>query len=349
MKSRSRNAFTLIELLVVIAIIGVLVAILLPAVQQARAAARRTVCQNHLKQLALAAIGHHEQLGHFPTGGWGSEPSGEPDRERWTGDPEKGFGIEQPGGWAYNILPFIEETTLHDLGSGTTPDEEVLAIKQRDATPIPDFFCPSRRSPFVLKGTDQWRPATSQKYLNFPKPARSNEYAPTDYAANGGNNFYRVTTVGDGSLSIRKVADQGIIFHKSKTRVAQISDGTSKTCLIGEKHTWVDLYTTTWLYPNPNSEKEEWWHYDEGPPFSGRSNLGRSVINGGPRYGRDRRLAERRSMRPAIHGITFGSAHRKGSYFAMCDGSVRTVSYTIDIEAYWNLFQRNDIDYGRIP
>ena len=97
---RRRNGFTLVELLVVIAIIGVLVALLLPAIQAAREAARRTQCINNLKQLALGCQNHHDTHGHFPTGGWGWY---------WVGDPDRGFGKEQPGGWAYNLLPFFEQ------------------------------------------------------------------------------------------------------------------------------------------------------------------------------------------------------------------------------------------------
>ena len=133
--SSTRNAFTLVELLVVIAIIGVLIAMLLPAVQAAREAARRMQCSNNLKQLALGSLQIEAAHGCLPSGGWGWV---------WIGDPERGFGKDQPGGWAYTILPYIEQQDVFDLGKGADTDR-VAIMQGRLQIPITTFICPSRR------------------------------------------------------------------------------------------------------------------------------------------------------------------------------------------------------------
>ncbi len=132
-----RKAFTLVELLVVIAIIGILVAVLLPAIQAAREAARRAQCRNNLKQLGLAANNYMSANKYYPTGGWGWG---------WAGDPNYGAGKMQPGGWMYQLLPFIEENQVWSLGKGLQGTARGNAIKKAIETPIAIFFCPSRRN-----------------------------------------------------------------------------------------------------------------------------------------------------------------------------------------------------------
>src|SRR5262249_32445704 len=142
---RAKRAFTLVELLVVIAIIGILVALLLPAVQAARESARRQQCSNNLKQLALGALNHEQAHKTFPTGGWGWF---------WVGDADRGFKRDQPGGWIYNVLPFIEEDAKHRL-AGDGDRENISAAQQQGTrevirTPVDMIRCPSRRETTIL-------------------------------------------------------------------------------------------------------------------------------------------------------------------------------------------------------
>ena len=139
-----RGGFTLVELLVVIAIIGILIALLLPAVQAAREAARSLECRNHLRQLAMAALNHEQTHGHYPTGGWGYY---------WIGDPDRGFAEDQPGGWPFNLLPFLEQKDLYqlpadgDAGHGDRPAEDGLDALDQDAAGDVELSKPAGEHP----------------------------------------------------------------------------------------------------------------------------------------------------------------------------------------------------------
>src|SRR5262245_9238880 len=117
-----RAAFTLIELLVVIAIIAILIGLLLPAVQAIREAAARIQCANNLKNLALGCIDHQTTTGRLPAGGWGW---------LWNGDPDRPTNRHQPGGWAYNVLPYVEQDNVYRMGAGLPDAQKRAAIAQR--------------------------------------------------------------------------------------------------------------------------------------------------------------------------------------------------------------------------
>jgi prepilin-type N-terminal cleavage/methylation domain-containing protein len=171
-----RNGFTLVELLVVIAIIGVLVALLLPAVQAAREAARRSQCMNQLKQLALASLNHESAHGHMPTGGWGW---------KWQGEPEGGYAEKQPGGWAFNLLAFAEQTQLRNLVSGIPKTDRAAreaAMLKLVQTPVATFNCPSRR-PLQLYAVSGHNPYLAENLRSCKSPDCM--VARSDYAANG--------------------------------------------------------------------------------------------------------------------------------------------------------------------
>ena len=157
-----QDGFTLVELLVVIAIIGVLVALLLPAVQAAREAARRSQCQNHLKQIGLGTLNFESTYQHFPSGGWNVS---------WTADPNRGVGPDQPGSWIYNLLSFIEQGNLRELGAGATigsPAFEEASIKLHQ-TPIATFNCPSRRAAAIYPASYN-NVRLHQEWASFCRP-----------------------------------------------------------------------------------------------------------------------------------------------------------------------------------
>ncbi len=160
------RAFTLVELLVVITIIGILIALLLPAVQSAREAARNVHCKNNLYQLGRAAQQHVEVHGHFPSSGWGY---------MWTGDPDMGFGAQQPGGWLYNLLPYLDQMNVHQLGAGLTGSAKTAALTLQRSVVVSLFYCPTRRRPQALP--------TYEGTWNAGNPTTLGK---TDYAANGG-------------------------------------------------------------------------------------------------------------------------------------------------------------------
>jgi len=152
-----RIGFTVIEVLVVIAIIGILVGLLLPAVQSAREASRRLSCHNNLKQVGIAFHAHHLTQSFFPTGGWAwNAPP-------WYIDGKPAVGEQQRAGWAFQLLPFLEHSSTWTVGAEA-------AIGQ----PIAVYFCPSRRGIQTVVLSDRYVPAVNGGLI---------EHALCDYAA----------------------------------------------------------------------------------------------------------------------------------------------------------------------
>jgi prepilin-type N-terminal cleavage/methylation domain-containing protein len=168
---RRFSGFTLIELLVVIAIIAVLIGLLLPAVQKVREAANRATCQNNLKQMGIACHNLHDTYGQFPGSGWGWT---------WLGEPDRGVDKSQPGGWIYQIMPYMEQGNLQKWGAGLPRAQQLKLNAQMVATVIPMQNCPSRRNggPFMNGNY-------LVTYFNCD-PADPPFMARSDYASNAG-------------------------------------------------------------------------------------------------------------------------------------------------------------------
>ncbi|MCA9233931.1 MAG: DUF1559 domain-containing protein [Planctomycetales bacterium] len=319
-----RSGFTLVELLVVIAIIGVLVALLLPAVQAAREAARRAQCANNLKQLSLAMLQHESALGYLPAGGWGGD---------WVGDPDEGAGLNQPGGWIFNTLPYLEQTAVHDIGSGLTGLDKRKALATRDAIALEPFNCPSRRPTTPFPNAQSKVPINS-RYA--PQHGRS------DYAQNAGDiqklEYWVLDcsprTVADGRKSDWRPAlddHSGVGFAGSIVELRNITDGTSQTYSVGERFIEPQFYETGEA------------HADDWPMYVGfQDDLYRSVWYDVESPNGEAYLPLQ--DRDGIDGASerFGSAHTGGCYIAMVDGSVSNVAYDIDAEVHRQRGHRSD-------
>jgi len=306
-----QSGFTLVELLVVIAIIGILIALLLPAVQAAREAARRAHCVNNLKQIGLAMHNHHDTYRFFPTGGdhpW-------PKIENYPPGPgARSIADKQGVGWMYQILRFLEAENVHDIHVHADLEKERIA----------GYSCPSRGSlrAQASRVLNDYAAAAPDEFWQDPDRWR----VPYNKRYNG----VIVRTNWD-----RLATPPGPTGSSAPTRIADVLDGTSNTIVAGEKR----------LRPNRYSSGD--WHDDCGwtdgwDPDAMRC-TGITNIARGYRYGRDTRApASDPSGCTNSCAYDFGSAHPGGANFLLADGSVRNISYTIDRQTYEWLGDRRD-------
>jgi len=320
--ARSRtHAFTLVELLVVIAIISALVAMLLPALGQVKEAMRGLTCRNNLKSMGAAALRYETEHKHYPTGGWGSD---------WVGDADRGYGRQQPGGWAFNILPFIEQENLYNLASDEKPN--VITPRQKEGAleivlHMPAIFsCPTRGAPNLLPRSESF----------LAHNASDSEFAGrNDYAANSGSHYpsgWDTKGPDPNKIDLANADDwngwfdtsvlDGICFQRSQIGRSHIRDGVGNAYLFAEKYINPDDYE--------NAGKRSWCS-----GFGSDNYRYATVLPREDEAGVDAPQA-------------FGSAHVSGFNVVLCDGTPYSISYEIPLDIHKRLANRHNDDNENI-
>jgi prepilin-type N-terminal cleavage/methylation domain-containing protein/prepilin-type processing-associated H-X9-DG protein len=315
-RSTRRSAFTLIELLVVIAIIGVLVALLLPAVQQVRAAAARTKCANNLKQMGLALYHYHDVYSTFPNGMVNDEEK-----------PPNGYHPEWS--WMALILEFIEGGTLFKLADDyahQTPGGYYNAWGDLGKPPNPvikmvvkTYCCPADPRGEMI--------GTGLTDLN-----KKVDVAFTGYLGVNG------TTAPKYSGGKLLAGADGMLYHKSRVRVSDVTDGTTNTLMVGERP--------------PSSELNfGWWFGSDGrdEEGTGEGSLGAieqdyfdKVLKKPPYNCTVAKLGlQPGTITDTCDQAHFWSLHSNGANFLLADGSVRFVKYSLDPTTFAALCTRD--------
>ncbi len=332
-RTSRRAGFTLVELLVVIAIIGVLVALLLPAVQAAREAARRSSCNNNLKQLTLGLQNFHDTFGNFPPGMVNDDGN--------------------THGWGVNILPYIEQTNIYDrisqsyanLGpSDPSFPKPVMITKSWAGHPNQDSWATGGDQPSrTAHGPNQAYTKTVIKAFICPSnalPTKDNDgYGASSYVGNMGNEVVAMSSFGCGTPS--NSVQNGVLVNASANtstvchNMAAITDGTSNTIILGEVGRSANVTPTN-------------ISHGMFPLWAGGNNSGSCARLGGHLRIVDANMYINRKPPASSPGdpdysdYAFGSYHPAGAQFAFVDGSVHFIPQTIDTAVYRALGGRND-------
>jgi prepilin-type processing-associated H-X9-DG protein len=316
-----------VELLVVIAIIGILVALLLPAIQAAREAARRSQCQNNVKQWSLACLLHLDSHKAFPTGGWPGIFVNQNVRQMSGGTPE--VLDEQAWGWMYQVMPFIEGQSIWAL-----PRQQELVIYREGPA---EGICPSRR-PRTLHTF--WLP-TGEMLSDYS--GNGGDTSPGGGASEGLTPVFRASPRDPthnrhtGVILPMGAAVRAGALRNPLIATKHITDGTSHTILLGEKYVPSNAYLGgAWGDNFAWTRGSEW----EGVRYAWRYNANNEqdiVRNDTPVNNQLSAMGEL----PCNCWI-FGSAHSGGLNAGFADGSTQVIRYDIDATVFKRIANRHD-------
>ncbi|HZZ28258.1 MAG TPA: DUF1559 domain-containing protein [Pirellulales bacterium] len=325
--SAAETGFTLVELLVVIAIIGILIALLLPAVQAAREAARRSQCVNNLKQIGLAIHSHLDAKKYFPTAG--ANVDNVDGTSQW--DTTALYGFER-GSWMYQILPYMEELQLYQLGRDVG-EHNLTALGGKDLAEIqiPMFNCPTRGDRTSLL-TDTAHLYHVNDYVGIMSDFQNSDWQWNHYGATAGatgapsvptDEVHRVYRGMFMKAGHNKSSWPGFLL-----KPPQVSDGLSKTIAVTEEGVWSKFYQWQGL-----STATGYWQ-EPGWPHGAHWDTLRCIRAGSfPTFQNDELSRSVFGTRQSEQG--FGTAHKNVFIAVFGDGSVHPLSTNMDFTVKW--------------
>ena len=293
----------------------------------------------------MGCLHHVEHQGFFPSGGWGWG---------WVGDPDRGFHKEQLGGWVYNILPYVDEDAIHQLGFGLGLTSSAMTAKSQlnvtmIQTPLLFMNCPGRRRAITYAHSGSYGNVTGSvglvarsdyavctgdmlwdEWCSASAPGSPPSSSTPEAWANcppGDPGGYTCTVCWRNPVDY-----DGICFQRSEVKAAQVLDGLNQTILAGEKYLNPDNYYTGAdaadnenMYVGYDNDLYRTAYYNRGAADS--STNGRPPMQDTPGF---------------ADGMRFGSAHFMSCNFVFCDGHVKSILYLVDPLVFANLCSRND-------